>query len=72
MEKVGGTRGVMIGDSVWDAISACEVGVPTIAVRTGGFAADELRDAGAGWVFDSLDELRDDLDATPLGRRARV
>jgi HAD superfamily hydrolase (TIGR01549 family) len=70
MEKVGGRRGVMIGDSVWDAIAAREVGVPTIAVRTGGFSTDELRDAGAGWVFDSLDELRDDIHATPLGQRS--
>ena len=66
MEKVGGTRAVMIGDSVWDAISAREVGVPTIAVRTGGFSTDELRDAGAEWVFDSQ-ELRDDIEKTPLG-----
>jgi phosphoglycolate phosphatase-like HAD superfamily hydrolase len=58
----------MIGDSVWDAISAREVGVPTIAVRTGGFSTDELRDAGAEWVFDSLEELRDDIEKTPLGR----
>ena len=67
MEKVGGTRAVMIGDSVWDAISAREVGVPTIAVRTGGFSTDELRDAGAEWVFDSLEELRADIEKTPLG-----
>jgi HAD superfamily hydrolase (TIGR01549 family) len=68
VEKVGGTRGVMIGDSVWDAISAREVGVPTIAVRTGGFSNDELREAGAEWVFESLEELRDGIAETPLGR----
>ena len=68
LEKVGGRRGVMIGDSVWDAISAREVGVPTIAVRTGGFSDDELREAGAEWVFESLEELRDGIEATPLGR----
>jgi len=68
LEKVGGTRGVMIGDSVWDAVSARAVGVPTIAVRTGGFSTDELRDAGAEWVFESLEELRDGIEKTPLGR----
>jgi HAD superfamily hydrolase (TIGR01549 family) len=68
MEKVGGTNGVMIGDSVWDAVSAGKAGIPTIAVRTGGFSADELREAGAGWVYESLAELHDDLDATPLGQ----
>lgn len=71
VEKVGGTRAVMIGDSVWDAVAAREVGVPTIAVRTGGFSDDELRGAGAGWVYGSLGELRADLDATPLGRPSR-
>ena len=68
LEKVGGTRGVMIGDSVWDAIAARGVGVPTIAVRTGGFSNDELREAGAEWVFESLEELRDAIEKTPLGR----
>jgi HAD superfamily hydrolase (TIGR01549 family) len=68
VEKVGGTRGVMIGDSVWDAVAARRVDVGTIAVRTGGFSTDELREAGAEWVYDSLGELCADLDATPLGR----
>jgi HAD superfamily hydrolase (TIGR01549 family) len=68
VEKVGGRRGVMIGDSVWDAVSARGVGVSTIAVRTGGFSNDELREAGAEWVFESLEELRDDIEKTPLGR----
>ena len=67
VEKVGGRRGVMIGDSVWDAVAAREVGASTIAVRTGGFSTAELRDAGADWVYESLDELRDDIHATPLG-----
>ena len=33
---------------------------------TGGFSAAELRDAGAVAVFDSIDELREALDETPL------
>lgn len=41
--------------------------MPTIAVRTGGFSTEELRDAGAEWVFDSLEELRADIEKTPLG-----
>ena len=57
----------MIGDSVWDAVAAREVGASTIAVRTGGFSTAELRDAGADWVYEFLDELRDDIGATPLG-----
>jgi len=41
--------------------------VPTIAVRTGGFGADELLEAGAVAVFDSIAELRERLSETPFG-----
>jgi hypothetical protein len=37
-----------------------------VAVRNGGFAAAELRAAGAVGVFDSLVELGAALDDTPL------
>jgi HAD superfamily hydrolase (TIGR01549 family) len=68
LAKVQGTSGVMIGDSTWDAIAAGKLGVPTIAVQTGGFSVEELRQAGAKWVYDSLTALRDDLGNTPLAR----
>jgi phosphoglycolate phosphatase-like HAD superfamily hydrolase len=68
LAKVDGSSGVMVGDSTWDCIAAGKLGVPTIAVRTGGFSADELTDAGAAQVFESLDELRDRLDETALRR----
>ncbi len=42
-------------------------GVETIAVLTGGFSEEELREAGALAVFDSIDELRQRLGETPLG-----
>ena len=41
-------------------------GVRTIAVLTGGFSVDELRDAGALDVFESVRELCERLDRTPL------
>ncbi len=49
---------VMIGDSVWDVRAASAAGVPTLAVLTGGFAAAELREAGAAEVVESIAELR--------------
>ena len=58
----------MIGDSTWDCRAAGKLDVPTLAVRTGGFSEQELTEAGAVGVYDSLIELRDDLDNTPLGR----
>ena len=59
----------MIGDSVWDCEAAGRAGVKTYAVLTGGFSEDELRDAGAESVHDSIGSLLDGLGATPLGRR---
>jgi hypothetical protein len=36
--------------------------VPTYAVLTGGFSEQELRDAGAADVHESVSHLRGDLD----------
>ena len=58
---------VMVGDTPWDVEAAARAGVHTIAVRTGGFGTDELRDAGAIAIFESVQELRDRLEETPLG-----
>jgi phosphoglycolate phosphatase-like HAD superfamily hydrolase len=66
-DLVGGGPAVMIGDSTWDCRAAANAGVETIAVLTGGFSEQELRDAGALDVFDSIDELRQRLSHTPLG-----
>jgi HAD superfamily hydrolase (TIGR01509 family) len=69
MEKVGGgDSGVMIGDSVWDVEAAKRAGIPTIAVRTGGFGVDELTQAGAAAVFESIGELLESMKDTPLAR----
>ena len=67
LELVGGGPGVMIGDSTWDVAAAKKLDVQTVCVRTGGFGADELLEAGAAGVFDSLEELRERLDDTPFG-----
>jgi HAD superfamily hydrolase (TIGR01509 family) len=55
---------VMIGDTPWDVQSARHVGVETITVITGGFSDQELTDARAVAVFESVAELRDQLDQT--------
>jgi HAD superfamily hydrolase (TIGR01509 family) len=57
---------VMVGDTPWDVKAADGAGVGTIAVLTGGFSAQELRDAGAVDVFESVRELCNGLDRTPL------
>jgi len=57
---------IMVGDTTWDIDAAANAGVQTIAVRTGGFGADELERAGAIAVFESVQELCSALDRTPL------
>jgi HAD superfamily hydrolase (TIGR01509 family) len=66
MDKAGGEDAVMVGDSVWDVEAAKRAGIPTIAIRTGGFGVDELTDAGAACVFDSIADLLESLKDTPL------
>ena len=66
LAKAGGGKAVLIGDSTWDCEAAKAAKVKTICVRTGGFGADELRDAGAIAVYESLGELRERLGDTPF------
>lgn len=68
IDKVDGRSAVMIGDSPYDAQAAAKIDVPTIAVRTGGFSVDELIEAGASTTYESLVDLRNDLDNTALAR----
>ena len=66
MDKVGGGDAVMVGDSTWDCEAAGRAGLETIGILTGGFAEQELKDAGAAVVFASIEELCAQLDVTPL------
>lgn len=68
LERVDGSAddAVMVGDTPWDVEAAGKLSVPTLAVRTGGFGVDELREAGAADVFESVIELCQKLDQTPL------
>jgi HAD superfamily hydrolase (TIGR01509 family) len=71
LEKVGGeSPAVMVGDSTWDVKAAEAAGIPTLAVLTGGFSEEELREAGAAEVFESIGALRKDREA--LSRLAVV
>jgi HAD superfamily hydrolase (TIGR01509 family) len=67
LEKAGTKSAVMVGDTRWDIEAAGKAGVETVAVVTGGWSKQELREAGAAAVFESVDELRKRLDETPLG-----
>ena len=66
IDKVGGGKAVLIGDTPWDIKAAEKAGVETLAVMTGGFSRDELQDAGAAAVYESILELLTHLDDTEL------
>jgi HAD superfamily hydrolase (TIGR01509 family) len=69
LEKIGDQAedAVMVGDTTWDCEAAKRAGVEILAVLTGGFSEQELREAGASKVFGSIVELRESLGQTPLG-----
>jgi HAD superfamily hydrolase (TIGR01549 family) len=66
IEKAGGGAAVMIGDSTWDCKAANRAEIPGIGVLTGGFSEQELTDAGASIVFDSVEHLREHLHNASL------
>jgi len=66
LEKSGDDMGVLVGDSTWDCEASARAGIPCIAILTGGFSEQELRDAGAAAVFDSLQSFCEGIGGTPL------
>jgi phosphoglycolate phosphatase-like HAD superfamily hydrolase len=56
----------MIGDSTWDCKAAERADLASIGVLTGGFSDQELKEAGATIVFESVEHLRDHLKETSL------
>jgi HAD superfamily hydrolase (TIGR01509 family) len=68
LDKTGDapSEAVMVGDTPWDVKAASQAGVETITVITGGFSEQELTEAGAVAVFESVSELFERLDETRL------
>ena len=57
---------VMLGDTPWDCEAAGRAGVETVTLMTGGFSEQELREAGAVAMFESIPDLLDGIADTPL------
>jgi HAD superfamily hydrolase (TIGR01509 family) len=64
--KAAPNESVLIGDTPWDVEAALKADVRTLAVLTGGFSPQELHEAGAAAVFESVAELCEKLDDTEL------
>jgi HAD superfamily hydrolase (TIGR01549 family) len=67
LEVAGTDDAVMVGDSTWDCEAAKRAKIKSIGVLTGGFSDKELLEAGAATVYESIVQMRRDLDGTPLG-----
>lgn len=59
VRAVGAATAVMVGDTPYDATAAGRIGVPCVALRSGGFCDADLRGAGAIEIFD---EPRDAIE----------
>jgi len=52
----------VVGDAVWDVLAARRAGMLSVGLRSGGYGADELLEAGAYRVYDDTAELYRSLD----------
>ena len=70
LEKVGvaADEAVAVGDTPYDVEAAGKAGIGTVAVLSGGFDEQTLRDAGADAIYADVAALLADFDATPLAR----
>jgi HAD superfamily hydrolase (TIGR01509 family) len=66
LERAGSDDAVFVGDTGWDVEAAARAGLETICLITGGWSEQELREAGAVAVYESIEELTRRLDETPL------
>lgn len=62
LEKVGGERPFVIGDSVWDMLAARQREIPSLGLLCGGFSRSELTDSGATLVRHDPRTVVTDLD----------
>jgi HAD superfamily hydrolase (TIGR01509 family) len=59
LEGVYAPEAIVVGDTPFDVLAAARAGMNTVAVLTGGFAEDALRDAGAAAVYLDISDLLD-------------
>jgi HAD superfamily hydrolase (TIGR01509 family) len=68
--RVKPAEAVMVGDTPYDIEAAARCGVPTIALRCGGWWPDTALSGAAG-LFDDPQALVEDLDASVIGQRMK-
>jgi membrane protein len=73
LERAGvtGDRAIVVGDTPYDAIAAARCGIATIGLLSGGFAGQQLRDAGAGEIYRDAADLLARYDSSALAHLAQ-
>ncbi|MBA2498033.1 MAG: HAD family hydrolase [Acidimicrobiia bacterium] len=61
-------RTMVVGDTTWDVEAAGKLDLEVVCVLTGGSTRAQLDQAGAVAVYEDVAQLRDRLDASPLGK----
>ena len=59
---------LVVGDTPYDIQAAAKCGIATVALRSGKFPEETLRDAGAIAIYDDVAALLAEYDRSPLGR----
>lgn len=65
-------QAVMVGDTVWDVLTAQRAGLPCVGLLSGGISEGELRAAGAQETYPGPAALLDQLAASAIGRLRSV
>ena len=65
---IGPSDVMVVGDTPYDIEAAAKCGIAAVAVRSGKFADEQLRDAGAVAIYDDVAALLADYATSPLGR----
>ena len=61
-------RAIVVGDSIWDMLAAIRCRALGVGLLSGGYGADELRQAGAIRVYEDPADLLNHIDEV-CGRR---
>lgn len=59
---------LVVGDTPYDIRAASKCGIATVALRSGKFSDEALREAGAVCLYDDVAALLADYDSSPLAR----
>ena len=65
---IGADEAMVVGDTPYDVEAAARSGIAAVALRSGGFTDDMLREAGAVAIYDDAAALLAGYSGSPLGR----